>query len=112
LSLSAIGPRSAALIGIAATLSGCGGGAPAAPANASPGQRAFAQADCGSCHTLAAAGSSGTAGPNLNGRSLTSAVVQRWIRTGGGGMPTFGQLSDAEVQQLADFVASSSSAKP
>jgi cytochrome c6 len=102
--------RAFAFAGALVALGGCGGGSPAVPSNAGPGLRVFDQAACGSCHTLAAAGSSGTAGPKLTGRSLTAATVERWVRAGGGGMPTFGQLTDAEVRQLAAFVASSSRA--
>lgn len=79
------------------------------PANASPGQRLFTQSGCGSCHTLAAAHSTGVAGKKLDGLALDPATVARWIRTGGGGMPSFGaQLNDAQLQQVADFVARSS----
>ncbi len=79
------------------------------PKNASPGQVVYAQSTCGSCHTLKAAGSSGTVGPNLDGKHLTAATVERYVRSGGGGMPSFsGQLSDSQIQQVATFVADSS----
>lgn len=105
--------RVAALWGMLAALSGCGGGTPFVPANASPGQRVFAHTNCGSCHTLAAANSTGTVGKKLDGLSLDVPTVERWVRTGGGGMPTFqGQLTDTQIQQVAEFVARSSHAKP
>jgi cytochrome c6 len=92
-----------------AVLCGCGAGTPAVPANAGPGQRLFTQTGCGSCHTLAAAGSTGVAGKKLNGLKLDPATVARWIRTGGGGMPSFGdQLSDPQLRQVAAFVAGAS----
>jgi mono/diheme cytochrome c family protein len=61
--------------------------------------------NCGSCHTLADAGTSGTVGPNLDQAkpSLEKAVQQ--ITNGGGGMPPFGgQLTDAQIQALARYI--------
>jgi cytochrome c6 len=107
-------PRSAAarvlaLAGAALTLGGCGVGS-SVPKNASPGLRAFDDAGCGICHTLAAAHATGTAGPNLDGRSLDRATVERFVRNGKSGMPSFkDQLSDTQIQQVAEFVAQSSS---
>jgi len=60
---------------------------------------------CGSCHTLADAGTSGTVGPSLDDAkpTLDKAIAQ--ITNGGGGMPAFkGQLSDAQIQALAEYV--------
>jgi len=63
---------------------------------------------CGSCHTLAAAGTSGQLGPNLDQVSLSAAQVASQVRQGGGSMPAFaGQLSDAEIRAVAAFVAAS-----
>ena len=45
---------------------GATAGAPAGTAAAPSGKEVFASAGCGGCHTLAAAGSSGTTGPNLD----------------------------------------------
>jgi cytochrome c6 len=102
-----------ALIVVLAALYGCGAATPATPANASPGQTLFAQTGCGSCHTLAAAGSTGIAGKKLDGLALDPATVARWIRTGGGGMPSFAaQLSAPQLRQLAAFVARSTHATP
>jgi len=92
----------------ALVLAGCGGGG-AAPKNASPGLRVFDQASCGSCHTLAAAKASGTAGPRLDGRSFDAATVARFVRDGGSGMPPFkDQLSDTGIRQVSNFVARAS----
>ena len=97
-----------ALAGCLLSLSGCGGSV-SVPKNASPGLRVFDNATCGSCHTLAAASSHGTAGPNLNGRNLDPAAVEHWVRTGGNGMPDFSdQLSAQQISQLAQFVAEAS----
>jgi len=54
------------LIGVAFALAGCGtGGKATSHADQATGQKLFQQA-CGGCHTLAAAGTSGTVGPNLD----------------------------------------------
>ena len=97
-----------ALIG----LGGCGG-AGSVPKNASPGLRVFDDANCGSCHTLAAAHASGTAGPKLDGAPLDAARVERVVRDGANGMPPFkDQLSSKQIHQVADFVARSSQRQP
>lgn len=64
--------------------------------------------NCGLCHTLAAAGTTGQVGPNLGQVSLTAAQVATKVRQGGGAMPAFaGRLSAAQIQAVAAFVASS-----
>ena len=69
--------------------------------------RLFAS-NCASCHTLAAAGATGTIGPNLDNSSIDAAAIEEQIRQGGGGMPAFeGQLSDEQIDALAKFVAES-----
>jgi mono/diheme cytochrome c family protein len=74
--------------------------------NASAGDpKALFAANCAGCHTLAAAGANGTVGPNLDQLSLTADRIAEQIRTGGGGMPPFeGQLTDEQIQALAEFV--------
>jgi cbb3-type cytochrome c oxidase subunit III len=53
-------------IGVAFALAGCGtGGKATSHADQANGQKLF-QSTCGGCHTLAAAGTSGTVGPNLD----------------------------------------------
>lgn len=79
-----------------------------APA-AGPGKDLFVTT-CGSCHTLSAADTSGTAGPNLDDLSLDEQQVLTAIENGGAGsgaMPS-GLLQGEEAQQVADFVAGSS----
>ncbi len=62
--------------------------------------------NCGSCHTLAAAGTSGNVGPNLDQLKPDLATVERQVRNGGGGMPAFeGRLSDAQIMAVAAYVA-------
>ena len=78
---------------------GDGEAAPAEP------RELFAQ-QCGGCHVLADAGTGGTVGPNLD---ETRPPVDRSIEqitNGGGGMPAFeGQLSDAEITAVAEYVS-------
>jgi cbb3-type cytochrome c oxidase subunit III len=58
--------RSLLLIGAALLLAGCGtGGKATSHGDQANGQKLF-QAKCAGCHTLAAAGSQGTVGPNLD----------------------------------------------
>jgi mono/diheme cytochrome c family protein len=62
---------------------------------------------CATCHTLAAAGSTGTVGPNLDQLKPSDALVVHQVTDGGGGMPAFGSsLSKAQIQSVALFVSS------
>jgi len=79
-----------------------GGGNPVA------GKQVFASAGCAGCHTLAAAGSTGKTGPNLDRAKPTLALVLRRVTTGFRGMPSFqGQLSRQQIQDVASFVVQS-----
>ncbi|MGH3081007.1 MAG: c-type cytochrome [Gaiellaceae bacterium] len=63
------------------------------------------ESNCGSCHVLADAGTSGTIGPNLDQSkpALQRAVTQ--ITNGGGGMPPFkGQLTEQQIRALAQYI--------
>jgi outer membrane protein assembly factor BamB len=61
---------------------------------------------CSSCHTLAAAGTSGTVGPNLDELKPNQALVEKQVTNGGGGMPAFGgSLSKEEIKNVAEFVS-------
>jgi cbb3-type cytochrome c oxidase subunit III len=53
------------LIAVAVLLAGCGTGGKATSGDQTNGQKVFKQY-CAGCHTMAAAGSSGTTGPNLD----------------------------------------------
>jgi cbb3-type cytochrome c oxidase subunit III len=67
--------------------------------------KALFSSNCAGCHTFTAAGASGTVGPNLDQTSLTVDRIAQQIRSGGGGMPPFeGQLTDEQIQALAEFV--------
>jgi len=69
------------------------------------GEAIFAQ-NCGSCHTLAAAGTNGAVGPNLDQLQLDQAEVQTQVTNGGGGMPAYaGTLSSAEIAAVSQYVA-------
>jgi cytochrome c551 len=62
-------------------------------------------ANCGSCHTLTDAGTSGAVGPSLDGIGLDVSAVETQVRNGGGGMPAFeGQLTDEEIVAVSTYV--------
>jgi cytochrome c6 len=73
---------------------------------AAPDGKAVFTGNCGSCHTLKAAGTSGQVGPRLDGISLSPLQIEGIVRSGRGGMPSFGgRLSGAEISAVAAFVA-------
>jgi cytochrome c6 len=84
----------------------------ATPAEAQPGGTVFARMGCGSCHRLAAAGSDGQIGPDLDqrlpahDRESLVAVITDSDRTDFSVMPEdFGErMSDAELDALVDFL--------
>jgi cytochrome c6 len=84
---------------------------PAEPGSANAGApaadgRAVFTDSCGACHTLSAAGTSGVSGPSLDGVGLDAAAIEAIVSEGRGGMPAFGgELSEAEIAAVADFVA-------
>ena len=66
----------------------------------------FASAGCGSCHTLTAAGATGTVGPNLDRKKPPFALVLDRVTNGKGVMPSFrSQLSATQIRDVAAFVA-------
>ena len=68
---------------------------------------AIFKAKCGSCHTLAAAGTTGNVGPNLDALKPAFARVQRQVTNGGAIMPAFKTvLSAAQIQAVAKYVSS------
>jgi mono/diheme cytochrome c family protein len=62
--------------------------------------------NCGSCHTLADAGTTGTVGPNLDeSRPPKDLVVDR-VTNGMGAMPSFKDtLSPEQIEAVAEYVA-------
>jgi mono/diheme cytochrome c family protein len=101
------------LAALALAAAGCGGdnggdGSAGGTSPAEPGAAVFADAGCGDCHTLEAAGSTGKTGPDLDEAEPTAAEVEKQVREGGGGMPSFeDDLSDQEIMDVAEFVSSS-----
>src|SRR5206468_2747798 len=62
---------------------------------------------CGSCHTLADAGTKGTVGPNLDQLKPDEARVQKQVTNGGAVMPAFkGTLTAAQITAAAKYVSS------
>ena len=103
-----------------ALTTGIGGGSGAAPRAASAGvaqdsgRAVFARMGCGSCHTLAAAGSRGEIGPDLDERlpGHTRASLVERITRGRAADGTFSpmpdnfgdRLDDDELDALVDFL--------
>jgi alcohol dehydrogenase (cytochrome c) len=81
--------------------------AAAAAVSVKAGMKVFDTAGCATCHTLAAAGSTGTVGPNLDQLKPSDSAVVTQVTNGGGGMPAFGStLSKSQIQSVALFVSS------
>ena len=79
---------------------------PAPPGGPTDGKAIFASAGCVGCHTLAAAGATGTVGPNLDDAKPSKELVLDRVTNGKGGMPSFkGQLSQAQIEAVATFVS-------
>jgi len=70
------------------------------------GKSIFAEAGCGGCHTLKAAGASGNVGPNLDDAKPSKELVIDRVTNGMGVMPSFkGDYSAEQIAAVADFVA-------
>ena len=70
------------------------------------GAAVFAEAGCGSCHTFAAAGASGTIGPNLDESQPSKELAMERITEGAGAMPSFAdQLTPEQIAAVADYVS-------
>lgn len=64
--------------------------------------------NCGGCHTLAAAATTGTVGPNLDDEEPSADKVVERVNEGDDPMPSFrGILTDVQIAAVAEFVASS-----
>ena len=122
-----------AFLALSAGLAGCGGGEEVSPTpetiigtlpaattseepsstvegDASNGAQIFASAGCGGCHTLEAAGSSGTVGPNLDESQPDAALTVDRVTNGQGAMPGFSDsLSEQEIADVATYVVESTS---
>jgi mono/diheme cytochrome c family protein len=97
---------SLAVVLVALIAAGCGGDEEEpAPAGGGDAKQLFSD-NCGSCHTLAAAGASGKVGPDLDQVQPGPDLVKTQVENGGGGMPAFkGKLTDAQIQSIADYVS-------
>ena len=80
---------------------------PPPPGGGTDGKSIFASAGCNGCHTLADAGATGTVGPNLDEAKPSKELVVDRVTNGQGGMPSFkGQLSDEQIEAVAEYVSS------
>ncbi|HEX3055770.1 MAG TPA: c-type cytochrome [Gaiellaceae bacterium] len=91
-----------------ASVAGTGSATTTPPAQLGNDGKAIFKADCSSCHTLKAAGSTGTVGPNLDQLKPKQTTVVHQVTNGGAVMPAFkGKLTPAQIQSVATFVSSS-----
>ena len=74
------------------------------------GESVYASAGCGGCHTMEAAGSSGTVGPNLDDSQPDQALTVDRVTNGAGAMPAFGgQLTEQQIADVAAYVVENTS---
>ena len=75
--------------------------------DAAAGKEVFlGSAGCGSCHTFADAGTSGTIGPNLDEAQPTFELAVDRVTNGQGAMPSFsGTLTEQEIADVAAYVS-------
>jgi mono/diheme cytochrome c family protein len=82
----------------------------AAEGDPEAGKQVFSSAGCGGCHTLEAAGATGTVGPNLDELKPGFEAVVAQVTNGGGAMPAFkDKLSEQQIAAVAAFVVQSTS---
>jgi mono/diheme cytochrome c family protein len=75
--------------------------------DAAAGKQVFESAGCVACHTLAAAGSTGTVGPNLDDAKPPATLVVTRVTNGAGAMPSFkDKLTEQQIQDVAAYVSS------
>lgn len=88
-----------------AIVAGCGSSTPTATGDKPGDGKLIFVESCGGCHTLGAAGTDGSNGPELTSIGLTADEVSKQVRAGGGGMPSFdGELTDAQIAAVSKFV--------
>ncbi len=122
------------VLALAIGLAGCGGGEEAAPlpetvegtvpqatttseapastleGDAAAGESIYSSAGCGGCHTMEAAGSSGSIGPNLDDSKPDLALAYDRVKNGRGAMPAFeDQLSEQQIADVSEYVVSNTS---
>lgn len=78
------------------------------PSRNAVGEQLFASQGCAGCHTLSAAGASGTVGPNLDETQLSEEEIATVVSNGRGAMPAFSdRLSADEIAAVAAYVKAS-----
>jgi cbb3-type cytochrome c oxidase subunit III len=89
-----------------AQVAGANGAEQAAPKLGNNGEAIF-KTNCASCHTLKAAGATGTVGPNLDQLKPSLAIATHQVTVGGGVMPSFkGKLTPQQIDAVAKYVSS------
>jgi mono/diheme cytochrome c family protein len=87
---------------------GGGGTTTGGEAGGADGEAIFAEAGCGGCHTLEAAGTNGKVGPNLDDAKPDKELVVDRVTNGQGAMPSFkDQYSPEQIDAVAEYVVSS-----
>jgi mono/diheme cytochrome c family protein len=77
------------------------------------GAKIFQSAGCGGCHTLAAAHSTGTVGPNLDTLKPDYRHVTAQVTNGGAAMPSFKKtLMPQQIADVAAYVVKSTGGTP
>jgi mono/diheme cytochrome c family protein len=72
------------------------------------GSSVYASTGCGGCHTLAAANSTGTIGPDLDQLKPDYRAVTAQVTNGGGPMPAYKtKLSPQQIADVAAYVVDS-----
>ena len=91
-----------------ASVAGQNGAEAPSPSTLGTDGKTIFSAECAGCHTLKAAGATGTVGPNLDQLAPAKALVVKQVTNGGQVMPAFkGTLSSAQIDAVASFVSSS-----
>jgi mono/diheme cytochrome c family protein len=81
-------------------------GEPAGEGDPEAGKDVFAEAGCGTCHTLADAGTTGTIGPDLDETKPSAELAVERVTNGMGAMPPFrDQLTEKQIQDVAAYVS-------
>lgn len=84
------------------------------PSGNDEGEQLFTSQGCGGCHTLSAAGVTGTVGPNLDETQLSETGIAAVVSDGRGTvMPAFSdRLSPEEIAAIAAYVSASAASSP
>jgi cbb3-type cytochrome c oxidase subunit III len=91
-----------------AAVAGTGGANAKPPSQLGNDGKTIFSSECSSCHTLKAAGATGTIGPNLDQLKPALPIAVHQVTNGGSVMPAFkGKLTPAQIDAVAKFVVSS-----